>query len=609
MPGITGIISKTLIGRKKALDAMVSSMLHESFYSFGSYNNDTIGVSAGWICHQNSFCDCMPVWNEKKNLVLIYFGENFTDIDLFDKLKAKNHRFDSSNASYLIHMYEEKGINFLKDLNGWFSGLLIDLQSGEIILFNDRYGKQKIFYTESKEAFYFASEAKALLKVCPELRELDMNGLGELISCNCVLENRTIFKNIFLLPAGSSWVFHNNDIKKEKYFIPAEWENQTWLEKEFFYDRLRETFIRILPRYFRSNQAIAISLTGGLDTRMLMSNADMPAGKYPCYTFASMYRDCNDAKIARKVASAMEQTHTDILVDQNYLTNFSNYAAKTIYITDGYLDVAGSPEVYVNKLARDIAPIRMTGNLGSEVLRNCRFLYPGLPDHQAFNPDFFVNIQGTPDKLTKLNKAFSNPLTFTLSVEIPWLEANRMVCEQSQITLRSPYLDNDLVALMYRAPIGVRDNKELSLRLIEDGNTALRAIPTDRGYGGNFTFPLSNLLHLYHEFFFKAEYAYNYGMPQWLARMDYPFKYMHFEKLFLGRHKFYHFRLWYRDELAEYVKSILLDHRTLSRPYLNKKFIEHIVESHTRGYRNYTIEITQLLTIELIQRLLIERKS
>ena len=128
----------------------------------------------------------MPVWNEKKNMALIYFGENFTDLELFDQLKAKNHRFDRSNASYLIHMYEEKVHEFLQDLNGWFSGLIIDLQANKIILFNDRYGMQKIFYYEARDSFYFSSEAKALLKVCPELRALDMQGVAEMLSCNCV---------------------------------------------------------------------------------------------------------------------------------------------------------------------------------------------------------------------------------------------------------------------------------------------------------------------------------------------------------------------------------------------------------------------------------------
>ena len=611
MPGIVGIINKTQKNKPDHnISKMVDSMLHESFYSSGIYTNEKMGLSVGWICLKDSFCDCLPIWNEKKDISLLFFGENFTDLDLFNKLKSKNHIFDNDNASYLIHMYEENGIDFLKDLNGWFSGLLIDLRSGKMVLFNDRYGKQKIFYHESKDAFYFASEAKALLEVCPKLRMLDMQGLGELISCECVMENRTIFKNVFLLPTGSSWIFHNNDIKKEKYFNQSDWENQTWLEKEFFYEKLRETFVRILPRYFRSNQRIGISLTGGLDTRMLMSNITLSTGKYPCYTFASMYRDCNDVKIARKVAQKTGQTHTDITVDHSFLDNYSSHAEKTVYVTDGYLDVYGSPEVFVNKLARDIAPIRMTGNLGSEVLRKSRCLYPNSKlNYNIFSPDFYLNIQAAPTTLATIDQAVPHPLTFTLFIEIPWLETNRMLCEQSQITMRSPYLDNDFVALMYRAPMGVRDNKDLSLQLIADGNSALSAIPTDRGYGGNLRFPLSTLLHLYHEYFFKADYAYNYGMPQWLARLDYTFKYMHFEKLFLGRHKFYHFRLWYRDELANYVKAILLDNRTLSRPYLNRKFVEYVVQSHTKGYRNYTMEISKLLTVELIQRLLVEKNT
>ena len=71
-------------------------------------------------------------------------------------------------------------------------------------------------------------------------------------------------------------------------------------------------------------------------------------------------------------------------------------------------------------------------------------------------------------------------------------------------------------------------------------------------------FPVSHrALHWYQEFTFKAEYAYDYGMPQWLARLDHVFAPLRLEKLFLGRHKVAHFRVWYRDELSHYLKEIL----------------------------------------------------
>lgn len=608
MPGITGIISKTSREKRIAdIEAMTECMIHEQFYSSGTYINDQMGVYLGWTCHKDSFTDCMPIYNEKKDLVLVFCGENFTDPELFNQLKTRHHKFEKYNASYLVHLYEEKGIDFLQDLNGWFNGAIVDMRKGLIILFNDRYGMRRIYYYEGKDAFYFSSEAKSLLKICSELRQLDMKSLGEFFSCSCVLENRTLFKNIYLLPCASAWTFQKDgNLIKNKYFIPDVWENQTWLEKEFFYQRLRETVSKIIPKYFRAEQNIGISLTGGLDTRMLMSNVEIPQSKYPCYTFGSMYHDNYDVKIARKVAAATGQTHHVLTLDKDFLDNFPRYAEKTVFISDGYADVSVSPETYVNKLAREIAPIRMTGNHGGEILRNLIGLDAGNPNNQLFHADFKNSLQNVAKTLLKYDHKMIDPLSFFLFIQVPWIDNMRLLIEQSQLTMRTPFMDNDLVALMYRAPLELRNNKEFSFRLIKDGNPALSKILTDRGFSidGN---PSDIFSHLYYEFLFKAEYAYNYGMPQWLAAFDYYFKHVHFEKLFLGRHKFNHFRLWYRDDLASYVKGILLDEKTLKRPYLNRRFIEEMVQGHTKGYRNYTTEITQLLTVELIQRLLIEK--
>jgi asparagine synthase (glutamine-hydrolysing) len=96
-------------------------------------------------------------------------------------------------------------------------------------------------------------------------------------------------------------------------------------------------------------------------------------------------------------------------------------------------------------------------------------------------------------------------------------------------------------------------------------------------------------------------------MPQWLARVDHILASLHLDKVFLGRHKFYHFRIWYRDKLSQYLKEILLDSRTRQRPYLRGNFLEEMVNSHIKGYRNYTLEIHRALTSELIQRQLVEQ--
>jgi asparagine synthase (glutamine-hydrolysing) len=95
-------------------------------------------------------------------------------------------------------------------------------------------------------------------------------------------------------------------------------------------------------------------------------------------------------------------------------------------------------------------------------------------------------------------------------------------------------------------------------------------------------------------------------MPQWLAKLDHSLSGFHLERLFLGRHKFNHFRVWYRDALSEYVRATLLDSRALARPYLDRNGVEAIVNGHLKGNRNYTTEIHQLLTLELIHRLFLD---
>src|SRR5262249_43833686 len=156
--------------------------------------------------------------------------------------------------------------------------------------------------------FYFAAEAKTLLAVRSELREIDEQSLGEFIACGCVLENRTLFKKIYVLPPGSVWSFRAKAIeRKETYLKQEDWENQQKLEPEGYYQKFRETFVRILPRYFNGHQSVGISLTGGLDSRMIMAWAKASEGSLPCYSFGGMYRDCEDIRLARKVAKMCGQ--------------------------------------------------------------------------------------------------------------------------------------------------------------------------------------------------------------------------------------------------------------------------------------------------------------
>jgi asparagine synthase (glutamine-hydrolysing) len=222
---------------------------------------------------------------------------------------------------------------------------------------------------------------------------------------------------------------------------------------------------------------------------------------------------------------------------------------------------------------------------------------------RLFSPDLAQHIAHTRSTYDALTKA--HPVTFALSHQVPWYHHGQYALEGTQLSVRSPFLDNDLVRTAYRAPKTAFAGSEVCLRLIDEGDHRLRRIRTDRGIGEDgVTGAISRALL---EFTFKAEYAYNHGMPQWLARVDRMLSPFGPERLFLGRHKYSHFRVWYRDHLSNYVQEMLLDGSALNRWYVNRSTLKEIIMKHVSGQGNYTLEIHKMLSLELLNRSLLDR--
>jgi asparagine synthase (glutamine-hydrolysing) len=585
---------------EQQLRQMLKTVQHESFYVAGTWIDEEQGIYVGWTARAGSFDDAMPLRNEGGEVTLIFSGEEFPEPGTASALRTRGHAVTQNGPSYLVHRYEEER-DFPKGLNGRFHGLVSDRVRETAVLFNDRYGLQRLYYHEAKDAFYFAAEAKAILKVRPELRSTDPRGLGEFIVCGCVLENRTLFPGIHVLPPGSAWVFRGGQLeKKDAYFEPKEWEQEEPLKAETYYNSLRDVFVRNLPRYFNGKERVGVSLTGGLDTRIIMAWRKAPPNSLPCYTFGSMYRENQDVRLARRVAKICGQQHEVITTGKEFLARFSHYAERTVYLTDACVDLNRSPDLYVNEKVREIAPVRLVGTYGSEMLLHAVMFKADEPVAGLFQRDIGTQIQAA--KKTYDASLQIHPMTFVAFRQSPWHHFGVLGLEQTQVAVRSPFLDNDLVKTLYKAPRHVEINQAARVRLVQEGNPDLAELRTDRGIRGvNGIFMRS-----FHEFFFKAEYAYDYGMPQWIAQVDHLFAPFHLERMWLGRHKVFHFRVWYRDELANYVREMLLDKRSLARPYVNAESVRKIVHGHLKGNRNYTTEIHRLLTLELTHRLFVD---
>ena len=159
-----------------------------------------------------------------------------------------------------------------------------------------------------------------------------------------------------------------------------------------------------------ANRNVADRGTGHPDDHGL---AKSPPGSLPCYSFGGMFRECQDVLVARRVAKLVPAAPPGDPVGDEFLSRFPHYAERTVYLTDGCTDVNRSPDLYVNERARKIAPVRMTGNYGGEVLRRVRAFKPVEPTPGLFRPEFLSTVRRRSEPTPSCFGATRSPLPFS----------------------------------------------------------------------------------------------------------------------------------------------------------------------------------------------------
>ena len=345
-----------------------------------------------------------------------------------------------------------------------------------------------------------------------------------------------------------------------------------------------------------------MSLTGGLDTRMIMAWQKPNRGLF--HATPSGVCSASVRTLSWGVGGPYcGQPHQVIRTGEEFFARFPHYAERAVYLTDGCVDVSRAPDLYLNERAREIAPVRMTGNYGGEVLRRVRAFKAEEPSPVCFLQISLLYSSGKGDVCGARSRASSFIRGFQAgSLASLWGSGAGGDATLHAIPLsRQRFCPNGLS----RAGIALRDER-VSMRLIADGNAALLRIPTDRGLAGERGRFFSGGLPRSSRVPVQSRVRLRHGN----APVDGPLGSCSFAfapRTPLPREaQIFHFRIWYRDALAEYVQEMLLDPRSLSRPYVERKGLEAVVRGHLKGDRNYTTEIHKVLTLELLHRLLLD---
>jgi asparagine synthase (glutamine-hydrolysing) len=587
MPGIAGVFTTAPSPLyEHQVRRMVATLRHQVDSESGIFLAPELGVYAGWLAHAGSFAARQCAEVPGSSTTLVFAGECFGR--------------DASAAQ----QYAARGDGFIAELNGLFAGLLIDREQRHALLFNDRFGSERLYTFDKDGAIYFASEAKALLAVLPELRAFDDTGVAQWLAFGSTLGGRTLFRGITLMPGGSIWRFAPGaPPQRQRYFEPAQWEALPALKDAEFEAQLSDTFGRLLPDYLAGAQPVGLSLTGGLDTRMIA--ACLPRDTLPAvaYTYAAEGNDrLLDLKIARSVAAARGIPHQALRIGGDFLAQFARHLDRTVWISDGTAGVLGAHELPLSEQARALAPVRLTGNFGSEVLRSMSTFKRNGPGNDLLDAALASRVDAA---VAEQRARAVHPVTHAAFEEVPWHLFGTLAVGRSQLTFRTPFMDQRMVELAYRAPPPSRLTAAPSLRLIHDHDPALARLPTDRGVAWGPAGPRARWRRLGAELTFKLDYWHKEGLADGLTRADSLLGSLS-HLGWLGLHKFLAYRLWFRGALAPYAEQVIADARTRALPFWNPATLRTIAHDHASGRRNRLREIHAVLTLEAVQRLLID---
>lgn len=262
----------------------------------GVFSNDKTIISHERLAIVDPTSGKQPLFSPDKKLVLAVNGEIYNHREIRKSFEGKYEFQTQSDCEVILALYQEKGVDFVDDLNGIFGFALYDTEKDEYFIARDHMGIIPLYMGWDKDGtFYVASELKALEGVCTKIE---------------------------IFPPGH--YLHSKDGKLVKWY-DREWRDYDNVkDNETNIQELREALEAVVHRQLMSDVPYGVLLSGGLDSSITSAIAKKYASKrvesddtteawYPqLHSFSVGLEGSPDLKAAQEVAKHIGTIHHEI---------------------------------------------------------------------------------------------------------------------------------------------------------------------------------------------------------------------------------------------------------------------------------------------------------
>lgn len=293
--GVLDLQTETTELRKKALE-LSGLMRHRGPDWSGIFADDHAILAHERLSIVDVNNGAQPLYNADRTHVLAVNGEIYNHHTLRSALQDKYAFQTGSDCEVILALYQEKGIDFLDDLQGMFAFILYDTVKQSWLIGRDHIGIIPLYYGHDEHGNLFvASEMKALVPVCRTINEF---------------------------PPGS--YMSSEDHQIQRYYQRDWMEYDNVAEAVTDKDALKDALEESVKSHLMSDVPYGVLLSGGLDSSIIsaitkrfaakrVEDADQSDAWWPqLHSFAVGLKGAPDLKAAKEVADALGTVHHEI---------------------------------------------------------------------------------------------------------------------------------------------------------------------------------------------------------------------------------------------------------------------------------------------------------
>jgi asparagine synthase (glutamine-hydrolysing) len=375
MCGLCGILNLTLEPAlyRERIDAMSARLVHRGPDSHGKFEVPHVALAIRRLSIIDLATGDQPLSNETGDVTLVFNGEIYNYRELRRELLRRGHRFQTqSDGEVIAHLYEDRGPDFVRELNGMFAIALWDERAKRLVLARDRAGEKPLYYWHRGETLVFGSEIKALFEYPGISRELDPEAVTRYFLYGYFPAPESVFAEIRKLPAAHRMVVEGGEIAIQPYWRlqdhlrppglpPLAAKEERGIVRELR-RRLRDAAISRLV----SDVPLGVFLSGGVDSSTLVAiMSELTPGNVETFSVAFPEESFNEESYADRVARRFRTRHHVLRADESSLREALDIL--TNHLDEPLADPAVLPTFLLSRFARARIKVALSGE-GSDEL-------------------------------------------------------------------------------------------------------------------------------------------------------------------------------------------------------------------------------------------------